>query len=234
MAGGDSDGVANGFITDPGAPAYRQPSSVIVEVVDGALSITGTDQDDLLHVYQINSQTFIVEGIGGTTINGSNDRAIFRFAQALSVDLGLGNDNITFEGYFGKRRLGASLLLNTGEGDDEVTFDSFIGTDQVLVATEGGQDRLNILSSSFYGSSVFDLGDDDDELFLHRSGFHGNATINGGLDTDTLDALMLTESGIQDLLVEGFETGNINPQPLMLRRKPANVHWHKKHHAFVA
>jgi len=226
-------GIVNGIIADPGAPAFRQSSGVIAKVIDGALSIIGTDQDDLLNVYQINSQSFLVEGIGGTTINGSTESIVFQSAQVLSVDLGRGNDTITFEGYFGKRRLGVALILNTGIGDDTITFTNFIGTELFAVSTGDGRDQVNIFGSSFYDTTMFDLGRGEDTLVLRSSGFHGDATITGGLDIDILDALMLTEFGIQDLLVEDFEIGDINLQPLMFQRKPVDVRWHRNHHAFV-
>jgi hypothetical protein len=149
---------------------------------------------------------YLITGLKGTKVNGSpavsintqsamnitvnlgagNDRITFdgsaasggAFAtQALSVDTGKGNDIVTVSGttHFG------SVALSTGDGNDSVVLDSIHVTNDLSILTGKGNDAVAIATATQVdGNASIDAGAGKNRLSGTTSlNVTGNTTIAG-------------------------------------------------------
>jgi hypothetical protein len=171
--------------------------------------VTGTDGDDVRHVY-CNAQ-------GGT---GAGNDTIYTYNNS-TVDAGTGNDKAVL--YSGKVHLGegddlALLMSGTahgGEGNDQFTLagggmaHGGTGDDRFLVMGRGhaygeaGDDHIELVSEGFGFGLHADGGDGNDTLISHgRAKLYGGtgddiltgkgglwAVFNGGTGNDTINLL---------------------------------------------
>ncbi len=153
--------------------------------------VTGTDGDDVRHVYR-NAQ-------GGT---GAGNDTIYTYNNS-TVDAGTGNDKAVL--YSGKVHLGegddlALLMSGTahgGEGNDQFTLagggmahggtgdDRFLVMDRGHAYGEDGDDHIEIAAGGLGASGFADGGDGNDTIIAY-----GRAQLYGGAGDD-----MLTGSG---------------------------------------
>jgi hypothetical protein len=175
--------------------------------VAGHEPVTGTDGDDVRHVYR-NVQ-------GGT---GAGDDTIYTYNNS-TVDAGAGNDKAVL--YSGKVDLGegddhALLLGGTahgGDGHDQFTLagsgmayggtgdDRFLVMDRGYAYGEEGDDHIEIVGGGFGSSGHAYGGEGNDTIISHGAGWlYGGAgddrltgrggfqsRFNGGTGADTID-----------------------------------------------
>lgn len=212
-------------------------TSAIFSLVDGMLTVTGTDSADDISIRPVRGSTtqvtatvnsipkvFDLAEIDQVFINSlaGNDRVSIdgQLTLDVTVDGGAGNDLL-------KTGAGNDSVLG-GDGDDEI--ESGAGNDSINGGAgndklRGGNGDDNILGDvgndqawGGTGNDTLDGGDGDDVLRGEAGqdqlfGQAGNDTLEGGADTDTLDGGDGT-----NVLYEDSATGSGRPRPRPRRR----------------
>jgi hypothetical protein len=232
--------------------------NVTVKVPSGNFLLTGDAAANSVTVTQPQPGHLLVQGTNGTTVNGKasvdvafNGDATFNLAGGADR-LTIGNaeadvnfhDNLTINGGAGidkvamQRVLGLSLTANLGAAKD-VAADSLLMRQcnlnlNATITTGGGTDRVTLLNSQIFGTTVIDTGAGTDAVSLSNSefttdfllylragddhlllggklNFPGNAQLHGGPGTH--DAIEYAEgvniSVTEGFTVDGFEEGDI-------------------------
>ena len=190
---GDADGVANGIIVDPGAPAIQEATdNVAVTVRRGRLKLTGDAGSNTVAITQTGRFTYQVTGLSGTAINGSLDTlTVTNVHWGLTVLLNNGDDRLLIDNAVFR----GITKINTGLGDDQIslTNTSFRGLTKVVMGA--GNDTLVAIDSLFAGWNRFYLGAGDDTAIFSRSRLRGIGLFDGGDGDDLLDILGLDVCG---------------------------------------
>jgi Ca2+-binding RTX toxin-like protein len=162
-----------------------EPSGTIA-LVDGVLTVTGTENRDRVVLRQLRSS----DG-GRLAVLINNQRQIFSLADVDSVFINTlgGNDFVV-----ARRNVPLDLTIDGGDGNDVIRSGS--GNDNLTGGL--GNDRIN----GGRGNDVIDGGAGDDRL----RGQSGHDTLNGGDDNDTL-----VGGGGDDLLDGGAGTNVLRP-----------------------
>lgn len=190
---GDADGLANGTIVDPGAPALRKiVGNVAVAVQRGRLRLDGDAASNAVAITQTDHFAYKVTGLSGTTLNGNEDPLIITGARwGLRVSLNDGADRLLID----DAAFRGITAINTGPGADLISFSKATFQGFTSIATSNGNDTINALDSLFVGVTFFDLGDGADSTTLSRSALRGIGLFDGGHGDDELDILRLSLRG---------------------------------------
>jgi hypothetical protein len=177
------------------------PADISVTFRGNSVIIKGSRSDDSIQIEHFSSvgnvNTYIVWGLGSTTINGGlpfvNQTFSGKKPPSWSINLGRGNDYVevistmNINGIFGRMnfKLGAGndtlnlldadiakLNANMGKGNDSVFMDSFFGFQT---------DRQQA------GNANFKMGAGNDFISISDTDFTRNARVDLGKGTDTLN-----------------------------------------------
>ena len=153
--------------------------NVTAQFADHVLTITGDQGDNKIALYSDESETLWLEGLKGTTINGSTERFSFVpgiYIFGIDIQMSEGDNAVDVRPHAGWI---GDLWISTGTGDDKVTV---IGGDlSVFVKTDGGKDKILIEDVVTYKVRV-DAGDGRDKVVLRNtdtadSGFYVGTTV---------------------------------------------------------
>ena len=160
--------------------------------------VSGNDQANSLAVYGDSQGYVLIQGSGGTTINGST-APVFAFPHStgfpgnLVISLRGGHDQIVvFDAL-----LDASLHVDVGTGNDIFMLaDSHVGGD-VSVTSPRGDGQVRLLDSTIAGTlSVFTSGDGHNLTSLQDVAIGRNLSVtnSGGVDTVFLQGASVTSN----------------------------------------
>ena len=152
-------------------PKILLAGNVEVERTGAGLKVTGDVQSNAIEIRQVNAETVVVHGIGGTTINGSALSPLFALGKG-NVKLNFaqdGNDTVYFIS------AGPDLELSKvqgrfGAGNDEVYFINANTAKQVGLKLGAGENVVDSRTSSLRGRVTVQAGQDNDVVSLLGGG----------------------------------------------------------------
>lgn len=136
---------------------------ITVTFINGKLTVTGDNEANALQFFMDNDGNQVIQGFGGTTINGSSDPFVIPAGQEIMETeerLLDGSDRVLIEG-----------ILFRGDG-------TFVSTP--------GNDELRLTDVTFEGDLNIDLGAEDDILELVNVTVAGTSVLNVGTGVDTV------------------------------------------------
>ncbi len=165
----------------------------------GALAIKGDAKSNSI-VISYDLDHYTVTGLAGTKINGKATPLVLTDFNALSMDMGNGDDTVNIALRGGTHIYpGAPINISTGKGDDTVTMDGVIVDPggSINIDTGAGNDKVSLVtrSSFFYfgdlgqpASVTINLGSGNDRYSMEGFVlFGGSLTIDAGSGKDVID-----------------------------------------------
>jgi uncharacterized repeat protein (TIGR01451 family) len=185
----------------------------------GRLSIIGDNFNNTIRIEEATDAgrfAFRIVPFGGTLINGEcRSVQVHGIKKDISIRMGRANDTILFAGPL---TVPASLNIIAGMGDDFIELENVTVRGNLSIRADGGRDHVALIDSVFESpwalgvsvrtgtendevlidGSIFNTGvsvrndGNDDMVRVVDSAFNGTALFQGGIDTDTLDAGILS------------------------------------------
>jgi hypothetical protein len=184
--------------------------NVTAGIVGGVLVVQGDNKSNTIVIQSFSDVTTKVIPAPGTTVNG-NGAATFVGWPAITVDLGNGDDSVTFvdlvfqsvnvtTGNGNDRVIGAidgfppnifgHLTIDTGNGDDHVHLggDTGVAAD-MNIDTGNGADVVEVVDNTGVGGNInIETGNGPDIVRLAGTfSIGGNLKVDGGRGPDVLD-----------------------------------------------
>jgi Ca2+-binding RTX toxin-like protein len=203
------------------APAAAQGNVLAFVDGQGDLRVFGDEaSNQLVLLYERPSGELVVEGVGGTTVNGLAEMRPIVPGMRFEFVMGGGNDVVRF-GRFddGSCCEGRDVVFLGGEGDDTFSVgdeegniervyadlgpgnDRFWGgeggtVDELVLLGGAGDDVLEGFYSLFSAGATVELGSGADRVELREHASRGILSIDTGADADTvvLDWVFFRES----------------------------------------
>lgn len=191
-------------------------SNVSVSLRNGDLRITGDDNDNEVKVTQ-NTNAIVVEGLSGTTINGSNlliiatsevpDDVRVSFAAGgenmLILNQMIVGDDVNIKGgreadtiYFGRGTVADDINIRTGNGPDNIYVTAMDVEDLLSINTGSGRDKIVVGgTAAAAGALKVNAGQGSDEIFLTKLNVQGDTNLIAGAGND-------------DVFSSSFQTGD--------------------------
>ena len=168
---------------------------VSVRVAGGDLIVNGdSNGNEIVIRSTATSGEFLVQGIGGTKVEGTNSVTVQGVDDDVRINL-RGGDNIVLMTAYGSDFLCHNFSVNdvrirTGNGNDIVEFDNTMVVGNARVSTRGGHDVVFIHSAIVSGTTNINTASGDDTTELTQSVFKKRVSVNlasgdEGFNSDT-------------------------------------------------
>ena len=146
-------------------------------------TLTGDKKSNAIEVRLDGSDGYLIRGLKNTRINGKSE-LVLRSPTAvfMNVNLGKGNDAVTFIGAFNTQ----SVKIETGDGNDRVRTTAVSHFGDLSVSTGKGDDDVALSDVHVTGNLAIDLGRDKDQVAFSAVQVDGNAAVRGGSGKNTL------------------------------------------------
>jgi cyclophilin family peptidyl-prolyl cis-trans isomerase len=157
-------------------------------VSGGNLILTGdVDSNEVSVSFDFAVSNIVVNGLNGTTINGSADPFIAfngtqRMPGAINATLGDGDDTLTINDVIALD----NIEIDGGAGNDTIGLNNAHSGDNVELHGGLGNDRIEINISGIDDNLTINGGDGDDSISIEVSVVDDFAQINGGAGNDVL------------------------------------------------
>ena len=184
-----SDCDDHGLLSDPD----RVPGNVRVRVWGRDLRIDGDKHANAIRVYAAPNGDVLVEGLGGTTVNGQT-AAFVAFAGVggvvpddVRINLGRGDDFVCLANL----SIADDLDIDTGRGIDVVSLAGVAVGDDLKIDTGKGGDFVDLTGVTIGDDALFFSGSGDDALVLHATQFGDDLSLwtDGGDDSILMDGV---------------------------------------------
>jgi hypothetical protein len=155
--------------------------NVTAVVDDGDLTLTGDADDNLVDVMVVNGD-IVVQGVDGTTINGSSDPFVaFAGTTTIAGDfkarLGSGDDTLRL---FGPLTVAGTTHVRDHRGATRLGITEATFEGDVRVSTGRDADELSIAGSTFAGDLKIKSGSGDNLVSIYESTVDGRTSISAG------------------------------------------------------
>lgn len=141
-----------------------------IQLMGDTLNITGDDVSNTVVVRQLDADSFSIEGLNGTTINGNSSIKLDGINN-IDVDLGQGNDQLLIEGINDyQQRMEGDLNIDMGIGKDAAKVDGLWIAGDAEVHTDAGSkapqssDKLELNNFNALGAVDITMGGGTDDL----------------------------------------------------------------------
>lgn len=179
--------------------------NVTVKVTNGNFLLTGDAAANALAVTQPTTGHLLVQGVGGTKVNGKASVDV-AFTGNATFNLAGGADRLTIGPDVGLVRF-KSLAINAGAGADQVAIRNVIGQDlkaNLGAESEAAADTLDVRQSVFRGAVTILTGGGNDAVNFSGFRSQGSLAMSSGSGNDTLTSEGCTYA---DLFVD-FRAGD--------------------------
>jgi hypothetical protein len=170
----------------PPAPASAA-GDVTAKMVQGRLIVTGDDQGNqvLIDGFGQPANTYLVTGLGGTTINSAPDF----LATGVTADVVVrfrGGDNTVLVVDTLANPFPKGLKISSGKGMDFVFVLDVSVTNALRITTKSGDDLIVVDSSFAGGDLLLRTGAGADDVFVEAGGIAGRARLSAGPGADSI------------------------------------------------
>ncbi len=185
-------------------------------VPDLNASIVGDNKSNAIEITLDSGGGYRITGVDGTKVNGVPVVAIrTQSAMKFAIDMGNGNDRVSFNGTFATQL----LSISTGNGNDIVSLSGTTHFGDIAIQTGNGKDSVSFGSIHGAGALSVDTGTGNDSISVTApSQVDGTATITGGNGKNTI-------AGTDSLAVTGSKTiAGVAFERFDHKKKPKKAH----------
>ncbi len=139
--------------------------------------IVGDNKSNAIEITLDSGGGYRITGVDGTKVNGVAVVAIrTQSAMKFAIDMGNGNDRVSFNGTFATQL----LSISTGNGNDIVSLSGTTHFGDIAIQTGNGKDSVSLGSIHGTGALSVDTGTGNDSITVAApSHVDGDARITG-------------------------------------------------------
>ncbi|MCA9073134.1 MAG: hypothetical protein KDA84_29630, partial [Planctomycetaceae bacterium] len=174
----------------------RVPGDIKVRVKNGTLDVKGDKHDNAFRIITALNGDVIVEGLGGTTLNGQAEPLlVFTAGQVfddLRIDTKDGQDFVCLSHLV----ISDDLTIHTGGETDAVSLVNVDVGGKLTIHTNGGGDFIDVTNTSAERNTKLLSGSGGDQIAIVSSHFSEDLTVltDGGDDTIELSDVSVGEA----------------------------------------
>jgi len=195
--------------------------------------LIGDKRNNAIVITLDSSGGYLVSGVNGTTVNGVPAVVINTpSAMNFNIDLGSGNDQISFDGVTSGAFATQALTIATGKGNDIVTLSGTTHAGAINLSTGDGNDA--VVLSGIHGTGDLSMltGKGNDTVSIaSTSQIDGNATLDAGKDNNELGGgASLTVTGTRTITgVQSEKTSKVQSKQKESEKEKSSKSKESKH-----